>query len=1278
MKTKHSFKSFLSLILSAAIISALVLSPMPSVLAESSAAHQQPGDGKVYIYKTGGYGEERWGNNSFYTDVEVVSGKTYTFSALWKAGTNDRTLLIVDGTTILSGQYSVRNGALFDPYTGRISYTFVASSDSIRINAENCGAEIQEKNYSFADPRIFESDSNGNAVANGDVADCDVDFCDSIWNYSLNWGNAEGNRDDYVTVGNASDFPTRHAQLSNGKVYAHPTTDEWLSEVVAKTVEVAAGKTYKFSILWKAGSNDHTQISVNGTVILSGGYNVLNGATFDPYTGRLEYVFEAAEGSVQLKFDNQDDSFKQKNHIIADPQLYEADSNGNAVENGYTAECDVDFCNWGYCSGWNELQYQALSTTEMNASDFAQAEKKELEYVKPEDGELWVFTFNYDGGDQGWTAFKYENNVTVIAGKRYTFNMLWKDLGNCQSIIRVNNTEILNGGYNTVNGATFDPTTGRLSYTFIAASTTVAISIENLDDTNKRYKNYSFADPRMYETDADGNRTVNGDEADCDGDFEDDCWHLINNAYQEKDSADIDAIGITSGNAADFVLSNDPPHSQYTENGKVYAVSYLYDYTQRNVKYSPFVFKGRTYTFSMYYKVFGSTTTRISVDGTKILDGDYNTVNGAKYDAYTGLLTYTFTAQGNAATVELDNLGNENSEKYHSYKIASPKIVETDKEGNIAENGYTADCDADFCEWSSWNYNNTFDILSAREEIDISSMAERTAPHTQPSDDEMYVLSYDWDSWNATVLHKDVFVLKGKKYTLKMFWQDNSKTTDISVDGITVAEGSSEQQSKFMNGATYDVQTGLLTYTFTASSNHIALVFKNNFEGGRKNHCYKIANPLIYEVDENGNAVADGDIADCDVDFCTWFEEDRSDPSFKIVKESDFGFAATVKFGDVNGDGAFNIIDLVAAKKQAAGIYKGEFNYMSLGKSASDKTLSSDDLAFIRALLLGKTNGRSKAELNSLISVLHNAVDENNGNKYALGVNLGGSTKVTKNIEAFENKFGSKPSYVDFDMCSLPFINESNIEYTVAQLVRFNREGGFVALTSHWLVPTVKISETSSGGANNSRHTLTAEQYAEVYTAGNALYDNFREELAVEAEFIKAMKNYGISVIYRPLHECNYGSFWWCANTANGITPEMVARLYDYVYDYFTNECDLDNIIWQFNADAKHDTASLVSPSKIDMLSLDCYLTDVIDLGVPADYENLSKICGDKAFAVSEFYAVDPSEYGYNITSMLNRLGNDLKYKFAYLGIYCNLDELTASVLPDNVLTLPDTAALGR
>ena len=96
------------------------------------------------------------------------------------------------------------------------------------------------------------------------------------------------------------------------------------------------------------------------------------------------------------------------------------------------------------------------------------------------------------------------------------------------------------------------------------------------------------------------------------------------------------------------------------------------------------------------------------------------------------------------------------------------------------------------------------------------------------------------------------------------------------------------------------------------------------------------------------------------------------------------------------------------------------------------------------------------------------------------------------------------------------------------------------------------------------------------------------------------------------------------------------------------------------------------------MLSLDCYLTDIIDLGVPADYENLSKICGDKAFAVSEFYAVDPAEYGYNITSMLNRLGNDLKYKFAYLGIYCNLDELTASELPDSVLTLSDTAALCR
>ena len=1274
MKTKSIFKSFLSVILSVAMISVLVLSPMLNVGAAESSAHTQPGDGKVYIYKTGGYGEERWGNNNFYAFVNVVSGKTYTFTALWKAGTNDKTLFNVNDTTIVNGSYNVQNGATFNPSTGRISYTFVASSDKVLINLENRGDEIQEKNYSFADPQIFESDPEGNATVGGDIADCDVDFCDTIWSYDLNWNHDKGNRSDYVTTGKVADFRTNHDQLSGSKVYAYSTGYSYDAFYIGKSVYVESGKKYKFSLLWKTGSKDSTQVYINDTKILAGSYNVQNGATYNPYTGRLEYIFEASDSSVNIIFDNRGDGdtayIKEHDYIIADPQIFEVDDNGNTVENGYIAECDVDFCQWGY-GVWGDLTYDGLKTTEMNISDFVQAEKKEFEYDTPEsvgeEGDVWVFSYK-----SGWNKRQYKTDVYVIAGKRYNFNMLWKDLGNCESIVRVNGTVILDGGYNVLNGAVFNPSTGRLSYTFTAAGTVVSIEIENFD--HEYNKNYSFADPRMYEVDSNGAAVANGDVADCDGDFDDDAWLLLGPDYKEA-STDGEPLSTVAGNSADFILRDN--HSGTTADGKTIALSEYKDFTEKSVSYSPFVFKGRTYTFSMYYKVLEGTGTKIYVDGTMIFDGAYNAVSatGAKYDPYTGLITYTFTAASDKAAIQLNNFvsdtsadnDKQNAEKFHSYLIAAPKLIETDANGNAVANGDTADCDPDFCKWNSQGYGAPLTIN--KEEIDLSSMAERTVPHTQPSDDEMYVLSYDWNSWTASTLHKDVFVYKGKTYTFQMFWQDNSKTTDVSVDGTNIVVGSLDRQSEFTNGATYDVQTGLLTYTFTASSNHISIILNNNFDSNQKLHCYKIANPVMFEVDENGNAVSGGDIADCDVDFCTWYEEGRDNPAFQIVKESDFGFAATVKFGDVNSDGAFNIIDLVVTKKQLANTYTGDFNYMSLGKSAADKTLTCEDLVFVKSLLLGIANGRSKAQLGSLISSLHNE----NG-KYALGVNLAGSTKVVKSIETFENKFGEKPAYVDYDMCSLPFISESNREYLIAQLTRFNKEGGFTALTSHWLVPTQKLSETSSGGANNSRHTLTATEYAKVYTPGNDLYDNFREELAIEAEFIGKLKNYGISVIYRPLHECNYGSFWWCINTENSITPSMVATLYNYVHDYFTNDCGLDNIIWQFNADAKHDTSSLVSPANVDMLSLDCYLTDVIDLGIPADYENLSKICGDKAFAISEFYAEKPADYNYNLTSMLNEFNGKLAYKFAYLGIYCNLEELAESVLPSNVLTLSDTA----
>ena len=1055
-----------------------------------------------------------------------------------------------------------------------------------------------------------------------------------------------------------------HTQPGDGKVYAyHPDPAvEWDMQTVHKDIAVESGKTYIFSILWKTGDNDHTSVEINGTQIVAGGYNIVNeNASYNPYTGRLSYTFLSESDTLKINFENRGEDIKRKDYTIADPRLYQADENGRPILDT-EVDCDVDFCSWN-TSVWGDPTPE-LAIQPVDETYFITASKDDS-HTQPE-GQVWVFSYK-----NSWDKRVVKYNATAIAGKRYTFSMLWKDLGNSQTVIAVDEVKILDGGYDTINGASFDPYTGRLSYTFVAKNSVIEISIDNCEygdgkneDEFKYNKNYAFADPQMYEVNSNGEPVVDGDVVDCDVDLCSDKWLVYKQDYSLVEDDDSGNITVTEGNAADFVIRS-AAHAQTPEDENVYAVSYTYSYDQRQLTHSTFVFKNRTYTCSMLYRTYGNSTTRILVDGTRIINGNYNLENGAQYDPYTGILSYTFTPKSNIVEISLDNLGADDTEKYHSYKIADPQLVETDAQGNILPGGDVADCDVDFCEWRSWNWNNEFDISQAIETVKKTEFELRhNPPHAQPLGGR-YVLSYDWNMWDAASLIKTVFVFKDRTYTFKAIWNDEKGNAIFKVDGTTVMDAKQP-----LNGAKYDSKTGVLSYTFTASSYNVEINI-DNLDDERKNHCYSISNPQMYESDESGNPITGGDIADCDVDFCEWEQYGWfgvTESQFTITVVDDLQFAGDILLGDANGDGAFNIIDLIVVKKAAIG-ENVEINMANLGHDAYDtaENITAADLIFIKNALLALTNIRTKPELASLISTLHNT------DGYALGFNIANDIKIAKSVEKFEQKTDEKPAYIDFDMCALPYIDENKTNYVVAQTAKFANDGGFIALTSHWLDPTKKLSESSNAGANNSRCRLTAEQYVQVYTPGNDLYNNFREELAIEAAFINQLNNLGINVIYRPLHENNYGSFWWCSNFNNNITPEMTAKLYNYVHDYFTDECGLDNIIWQFNIDASCSTSDLISPDNVDILSIDCYPSNNNFHDIADDYYYLQQACGDKPVAVSEFFSSDSSAHK-NLASKLEELTVNLPYKIAYVGIYCNIDLLNPLTLPGSALMLDDIA----
>ena len=450
--------------------------------------------------------------------------------------------------------------------------------------------------------------------------------------------------------------------------------------------------------------------------------------------------------------------------------------------------------------------------------------------------------------------------------------------------------------------------------------------------------------------------------------------------------------------------------------------------------------------------------------------------------------------------------------------------------------------------------------------------------------------------------------------------------------------------------AEYDPLTGRYSYTFTAQGDTLTINLQNSSKNVRT--IYLIADPQM--ADSDGNSV------NCDVDFCQWNTSGLYGRTgyFNITTDYASGFGVNLITGDANADGAFNIADLVAAKKYLSNARKW-LSFKALNTTKAD--ISADTLAAVRRWLLNGAEVLSKQDVMNKLTAAASS-------KYLLGAHTAGNTDVPACADSFSAVMGAEPGYIDVDMHSLPFISGDATNRIVSDVTAYAMQGtGFVTLSAHWLTPTTKIADATLQGANNSRTMLTAEQYNNVMTAGTTENTNFLEELAIDAAFIRKLKDNGISVIFRSMHEGNQGYFWWGVNSAQGITAAMYSNLYRYVHDYFTVTCGLDNIIWQFNVDrAGYDAETVAAmypgDNYVDTVSLDWYLSaGSTATELYSAYTSLMSISGNKPFAIAEFGGYgDYDIYNISFSETLKKIDDacTMGAKIAYVGPYVNWGDI--------------------
>lgn len=268
-----------------------------------------------------------------------------------------------------------------------------------------------------------------------------------------------------------------------------------------------------------------------------------------------------------------------------------------------------------------------------------------------------------------------------------------------------------------------------------------------------------------------------------------------------------------------------------------------------------------------------------------------------------------------------------------------------------------------------------------------------------------------------------------------------------------------------------------------------------------------------------------------------------------------------------------------------------------------------------------------------------------------------------------KDKTGKMPALRGFDFMNYRGNGLSWDDLCAERVVDwYKNKGGIPTVCWHWFSPA-NIGKK----ADNSFYTeSTTFSISKALTPGTAENTALLNDIKTMSEKFKQLQDAGVPVLFRPLHEAEGGWFWWGAEG-----PENCVKLYRLLFDKFTNEYNLNNIIWVWTS-YTYDTSSKWYPGDdvVDILGYDKYnAKDGLPNGsaISSTFYNMVKLTnGKKLVTMSENDTIPQVSnltnemagwlyfcpwYGWHLTGEQNNPVDWLKQM--YTSDYCiTLDEL--------------------
>jgi mannan endo-1,4-beta-mannosidase len=143
-------------------------------------------------------------------------------------------------------------------------------------------------------------------------------------------------------------------------------------------------------------------------------------------------------------------------------------------------------------------------------------------------------------------------------------------------------------------------------------------------------------------------------------------------------------------------------------------------------------------------------------------------------------------------------------------------------------------------------------------------------------------------------------------------------------------------------------------------------------------------------------------------------------------------------------------------------------------------------------------------------------------------------------------------------------------------------------------------------------------------------------DLKGHADYLQQLADARVPVLWRPLHEIEGGWFWW----TDQEHPENTAALWRYMFNYFTKERKLHNLIWVYASalrcgKGKEGVTNVPMRKRyypgsqyVDIVGIDVYPNAYIGIGKPQDdtyaasFAAIAQVAPGKMIALAECEAI--------------------------------------------------------